>query len=91
MITLRGSERPHGVPWTTPHLPPLATLGSGFAAQLFVAISDIDEANPDLSKLITCTDSIPLAIVLLANLAQYESSHALLTRWEAENCNASLQ
>ncbi|KZV82621.1 hypothetical protein EXIGLDRAFT_702363 [Exidia glandulosa HHB12029] len=69
MITLRGSERPHGVAWTIPHLPPLATLGSSFATQLFVAISDMDDANPDLSKLLACTDHIPLAIVLLANLA----------------------
>ncbi|KZV95305.1 hypothetical protein EXIGLDRAFT_707454 [Exidia glandulosa HHB12029] len=39
-----------------------------------------NEANPDLSKLLACTDHIPLAIVLLANLAQYESSHTLLAR-----------
>ncbi|KZV95308.1 hypothetical protein EXIGLDRAFT_707455 [Exidia glandulosa HHB12029] len=73
MITLRGSERPQGVAWTIPHLPPLATLGSIFASQLFVTISDIDEGNPDLLQLLACTDHIPLAIVLLANLAQYES------------------
>ncbi|KZV95328.1 hypothetical protein EXIGLDRAFT_820815 [Exidia glandulosa HHB12029] len=84
MITLRGSERPHGVAWTIPHLPPLATLGSSFATQLFVTISDIDKANPDLLKLLACTDNIPLAIVLLANLAQYESSHTLLARWEEQ-------
>ncbi|KZV82628.1 hypothetical protein EXIGLDRAFT_702367 [Exidia glandulosa HHB12029] len=66
MITLRGSERPQGVAWTIPHLPPLATLGSSFATQLFVSISDIDEANPDLSNLLACTDHIPLAITALA-------------------------
>ncbi|KZV95336.1 hypothetical protein EXIGLDRAFT_766347 [Exidia glandulosa HHB12029] len=90
MITLRGSERPHGVAWTIPHLPPLATLGSSFATQLFVTISDIDEAAPDFLKLLACTDNIPLAIVLLANLAQYERSHTLLARWE-EQKTAMLQ
>ncbi|KZV99710.1 hypothetical protein EXIGLDRAFT_831258 [Exidia glandulosa HHB12029] len=84
VITLRGSERPRSLAWTTPLLPALSSLDVTFSSQLFVSISDIGEDDPFLPALLACTDHVPLAVVLLANLAQYEGGRTLLVRWEEQ-------
>ncbi|KZV98598.1 hypothetical protein EXIGLDRAFT_763441 [Exidia glandulosa HHB12029] len=83
VITMRGSERPQGVVWTRPVLPPLARLNDTAALQLFLAISDADESAPALNLLLAYLDNLPLAIVLMASLAQYEPIDVLHARWQS--------
>lgn len=82
VVTLRGSERPLGPKWTRPFLPPLQPLDQDSAHSLFRALSDADSA--DVAGLLDNLDNVPLAITLMANLAQYEGTKALLKRWEKE-------
>ncbi|KLO15015.1 hypothetical protein SCHPADRAFT_282676 [Schizopora paradoxa] len=82
ILTLRGSERPLGPKWTRPFLPPLQPLDQDSAHSLFRALSDADDA--DVAGLLRNLDNVPLAITLMANLAQYEGTKALLKRWEKE-------
>lgn len=81
ICTLRGTERPHGVQWTRPFIPPLAPLSDAAARQTFASIADTPESDPCVAQLLDFLDNVPLAIVLMANLAQSESTQALLTRW----------
>lgn len=81
IITLRGSELPQGPAWTLPHLPPLAPLGDQAALQLFASISDVADGNGDVNILLSSLGNIPLAVSLLAYLAQYESPLSLLLLW----------
>ena len=85
IVTLRGAERPLGVGWTRPCLPPLMPLDTEASAAAFIALSDVPEDEPLLPKLLDRCGGHPLAITLLANIAQYESLSALLARWEQES------
>ncbi|KZW00746.1 hypothetical protein EXIGLDRAFT_830624 [Exidia glandulosa HHB12029] len=82
VVTLRGSERPQGVPWTRPFLSPLEPLDPAAARQLFVSISDVTEDSVELDRLLAYFDNIPLAVALAACLAQYESITSLLAQWD---------
>lgn len=82
IITLRGSERPQGVQWSQPFIPPLDALSKSAARQTFLSICDCSDSDPALDTLLDHTDSLPLAVVLLANLAQYEALDALVRRWQ---------
>src|SRR6201996_2903333 len=82
VVTLRGAERPSGIPWTHPFLPPLHSLDYEASIQAFTSISDIPEGTPGLRELIHFTDGLPLAITLMATQAQYTSCKLLLSRWE---------
>ncbi|EJD34343.1 hypothetical protein AURDEDRAFT_176613 [Auricularia subglabra TFB-10046 SS5] len=81
IVTLRGTERPQGINWTRPFLPPLPPLGHAAAKETFVSIADVPDANPAISMLLAFLGNVPLAIVLLANLAQYEPAGVLIARW----------
>ncbi|KDQ20246.1 hypothetical protein BOTBODRAFT_184202 [Botryobasidium botryosum FD-172 SS1] len=83
VLTMRGAERPLGPSWTSFHSP-LRTLGLNAARQTFVAISGIDEKDPHIDALVLAVDRLPLAIALMANMAQVESTEKLLRRWETE-------
>lgn len=83
VITLRGLERPLGPKWTTPFLPPIKPLDPISARLTFLAISDSDDAG--VIDLLQKLDYVPLAITLMANLAQFESTSSLLKRWENEH------
>lgn len=83
VVTMRGAERPLGPSWSSPH-PPLRTLDLQAARQTFVAISGIDEQDPHIDALLSAVDRLPLAITLMANMAQVESTVTLLRRWETE-------
>ncbi|EJD34919.1 hypothetical protein AURDEDRAFT_188879 [Auricularia subglabra TFB-10046 SS5] len=80
VVTMRGTERPHGIRWTRPFMPPLPCISNPAAVQTFLAISGVDD-NALVNELLRCLDNIPLAIVLIANLAQYEPLGALMERW----------
>ncbi|EJD47479.1 hypothetical protein AURDEDRAFT_163347 [Auricularia subglabra TFB-10046 SS5] len=81
IVTLRGSERPGGVKWRRPFLSPLVPLGDTAARHTFLAIADVVDTDPTLDVLLRQLDNIPLAIVLMANLAQSESLQSLRRRW----------
>ncbi|EJD47539.1 hypothetical protein AURDEDRAFT_136618 [Auricularia subglabra TFB-10046 SS5] len=82
IVTMRGSERPHGPRWSRPFLPPLAPLGHSSARQTFLAIADVFDADTAIDALLRNLDNIPLALVLMGNLAQSEPISALLQRWD---------
>ncbi|KZV99829.1 hypothetical protein EXIGLDRAFT_831204 [Exidia glandulosa HHB12029] len=85
LVTLRGTERPHGVEWTLPHIPPLQSLDRNASLQLFLSHADLltaEEGSSTLRKLVDPMDGVPLALMIMANLAQYESAASLYARWE---------
>ncbi|KAF7338448.1 hypothetical protein MVEN_02070700 [Mycena venus] len=85
IITMRGSERPAGVQWSRPFLPQLAPLDGLSARKAFLALSDCLEDDPWIDPLLTAIDCVPLAIALMANLAQTDSTETLLARWREEH------
>lgn len=89
IVTLRGAQRPSGTQWTRPCPAQLGPLELEAARQTFVDISDISPDHPQLDKLIALTDNLPLAVTLMANIAEYEDPSSLLRRWDRE-CTAML-
>lgn len=85
IITLRGSERPAGIPWTRPFLDPLSPLALDATLQMFLTISDAAEDDPCLRPLLQNLDNMPLAVTLMASLAQYQSCSSLLEDWNARH------
>jgi len=81
IVTLRGAERPSGIPWTRPCIPPLHSLDYEASLTTFISIADVHRNVPGLSELIEVTDGLPLAITLMATQAQYTSCEILLRRW----------
>ena len=73
LVTLRGAERPSGIPWTRPCLPPLHSLDPNASIQTFTSISDVSEDALGLRELIQVTDGLPLAITLMATQADRKS------------------
>ncbi|KAJ6596177.1 hypothetical protein DFH09DRAFT_128565 [Mycena vulgaris] len=84
IITLRGAERPGKVAWTRPFLSPLNTLTDDAARQTFLDIADDVHEEEDIHKLLSLTGNLPLAIQLIAHLAEYEGCLQVLGRWETE-------
>lgn len=83
LVTLRGSERPQGVSWGRPFLPPLESLDDISAIQAFLSISGLDDIDIPGRALLRHLANVPLCVVLAAALAQHESTGILLERWEA--------
>ncbi|EJD47500.1 hypothetical protein AURDEDRAFT_163368 [Auricularia subglabra TFB-10046 SS5] len=81
LLTMRGTERPVGVSWSRPFLPPMTPLGDAAARQTFLSIAAVPESDPAIGTLMAHLDCIPLAVVLVANLAQFETPGILLQRW----------
>ncbi|KAJ7925763.1 P-loop containing nucleoside triphosphate hydrolase protein, partial [Mycena leptocephala] len=84
VITMRGAERPAKVRWTHPFLPPLQPLEQEAARQTFITIADDRHTPGEVDKVLSLTDNMPLAINLLAHLADSEGCSIVLSRWEAE-------
>lgn len=84
IVTLRGAERPLGLCWARPCLPPLEPLSRDAALETYRAITDKNDPDPDLDRLMDLLENLPLAITLMANIAQYETTAALLRRWDSE-------
>src|SRR6266851_3436112 len=79
LITMRGTVRPAQTQWTMPFLPPLITLDSDAARQVWEHTADnYDEFAEELTKAV---DYVPLAVSLLAHLAQATSPQILLEQW----------
>ena len=81
LITMRGTVRPAQTQWTKPFLPPLMTLDSDAARQVWEHTADkYDESAEELTKAV---DYVPLAVSLLAHLAQATSPQILLEQWNS--------
>ncbi|KZS92696.1 hypothetical protein SISNIDRAFT_509728, partial [Sistotremastrum niveocremeum HHB9708] len=63
LLTMRGAERPYGVPWSRPFLPPVSTLDNDSARKLFLMMSDVPEDDPTLFELLDALDNLPLALL----------------------------
>ncbi|KAH7101457.1 hypothetical protein BKA62DRAFT_638590 [Auriculariales sp. MPI-PUGE-AT-0066] len=91
IVTMRGSERPLGVAWTTPAIEPLQTLDLTASRQIFSTIASLSgeqEDSVELQQFLKLLDGIPLAITLAANMTCNESLSALLQRWREEGTKA---
>ncbi|KAF8196221.1 hypothetical protein K438DRAFT_756503 [Mycena galopus ATCC 62051] len=84
LITMRGAERPAKVRWSHPFLPPLQPLSDDAARQTFIDITDNSNAIEEINQLLGFTDNMPLAIDLIAHLAEYEGFSNVLLRWKTE-------
>ncbi|KAJ6492349.1 hypothetical protein DFH09DRAFT_1377166 [Mycena vulgaris] len=83
IITSRDSDRPRGIKWTAPLLPPIQPLTVSAALETWNTIS---HGHDDFSLLlINAVDCIPLAVTLLSQLAESESAEALWASWETES------
>ena len=86
LITMKGAERPAGTKWTQPILEPLDTLSHDAAKNTWVQITG--HYNIYSEKLLKAVDYVPLAISLLAHLAQESqgtSSQLLWEEWEIKH------
>jgi hypothetical protein len=81
---MRGAERPAKVNWTHPFLLPLKPLSNDAARQTFMEITDEFHESEEMNQLLQITDNMPLALDLIAHLADYEGCSNTLTRWEME-------
>ncbi|KAF8125384.1 P-loop containing nucleoside triphosphate hydrolase protein [Mycena galopus ATCC 62051] len=84
IITMRGAERPAEVGWTHPFLLPLQPLSNDAARQTFIEITDNSNTLEEMEQLLGFTDNMPLAIDLIAHLADYEGFSSVLSRWKTE-------
>ncbi|KAG8927915.1 hypothetical protein FRC02_007610 [Tulasnella sp. 418] len=84
---MRGIQHPASdlVDWTSPRLPPLTPLEMEPAQDAFVKISPDSEGDPHLPELLRELDCMPLAITLMAKLAEVgETVQELLSQWRQE-------
>ncbi|KAG8959056.1 hypothetical protein FRC03_008512 [Tulasnella sp. 419] len=87
IITMRGIQHPASdlIDWTSPRLPPLTPLELDPAQEAFVRVSPDSEGDPHLPELLRELDCMPLAITLMAKLAEVgESVTELLSQWRQE-------
>lgn len=85
MVTMRGTIRPAEVVWTQPYLPPLMSLSLDAARQTFLKVNpDKVNSQPELDILLKQVECVPLAVKLIAQLAQSQSCSLLLKRWSKE-------
>jgi len=87
LLTMRGDFLPLGVKWSKPILPPLSTFTLEAARATFIDIAgEPDEhASPELDRLLDLVDRVPLAVSIMANVAQSgDSIPDLLRTWERE-------
>ncbi|KAJ7731724.1 P-loop containing nucleoside triphosphate hydrolase protein [Mycena olivaceomarginata] len=84
MITMRGVERPAKVLWTRPFLKVLQPLDQEAAHLTFTDIADSGHNLEEIDQILSLTGNMPLAISLLAHLADTEGCSSVLSRWENE-------
>jgi len=82
IITMRGTASPLGVSWTPPSaLPVLSPLSLEGAQSVFHAITGKSKPKHEIDLLLMELDCVPLAVVLLGQLAKYQSISSLLQQW----------
>ncbi|KAJ7659972.1 hypothetical protein B0H14DRAFT_2425384, partial [Mycena olivaceomarginata] len=72
IITMRGTERPGKVSLDSSILKPLKPLSDKAAQQTFMDITDNVYAEEEMDQILQFTDNMPLAVDLIAHLADYE-------------------
>ncbi|KAI0296548.1 hypothetical protein B0F90DRAFT_1819902 [Multifurca ochricompacta] len=80
LITMRGTERPAQTQWTQPPLAPLETLSLDAAKEVWKHITNSYDTFSE--ELIKAVDFVPLAVTLLAHLAQATLPELLLEEWK---------
>ncbi|OCB89422.1 hypothetical protein A7U60_g3398 [Sanghuangporus baumii] len=99
VVTLRGTERPSGIAWDEPFLPPIRTLDPASAREMFLKISGAlndpicnTEAPDELDELVALCGYLPLAIRLMAELTSVEGGdvNIVLERWKSVVSSISL-
>ncbi|KAI0040105.1 TPR-like protein [Auriscalpium vulgare] len=83
LITMRGQRYPEVITWSQPLLPPLEPFPIDIAQKLFQQISN--KWDEWAEKLVACVDGLPLAITIIANLAQSFQCKVLWEQWEKVN------
>ncbi|KAJ7815650.1 P-loop containing nucleoside triphosphate hydrolase protein, partial [Mycena olivaceomarginata] len=81
-ITMRGAERPAKVLWTRPFLQVLQPLDQEAAQLTFTDIADGGHNQEEVDHILSLTGNLPLAISLLAHLADTEGCSNVLSRWD---------
>ncbi|KAG8959025.1 hypothetical protein FRC03_008531, partial [Tulasnella sp. 419] len=87
ILTMRGIQHPASnlIDWTSPRLPPLTPLEMDPAQEAFLKISPDSEGDDNLPELLRELDCMPLAITLMAKLAEVgETVAELLSQWKQE-------
>ncbi|KAJ7203160.1 P-loop containing nucleoside triphosphate hydrolase protein, partial [Mycena pura] len=85
VVTMRGAERPKGVKWTRPFLPPLEPLEDSAALQTFHDVAGEDHEQNLVRELLNLTGNLPLAVDLIANTVAHDGCETTLTRWRTES------
>ncbi|KAJ7247735.1 hypothetical protein C8J57DRAFT_1673528 [Mycena rebaudengoi] len=85
MATLRGAECPGKVKWTRPFLAPLEPLSYVAARQTFIEVADSDHNDSSIQELLELTGNLPLAVSLIASVADSEGCSQALSRWKLES------
>ena len=80
LVTMRGIERPARTHWTQPTLAPLKTLDNHAAQVAWQRISNNFDGFAE--QLIAAVDCVPLAVNVLAHLAQATSPALLWKEWK---------
>ncbi|KAH9047097.1 hypothetical protein EDB84DRAFT_1557898 [Lactarius hengduanensis] len=80
LVTMRGTERPDRTHWTQPALAPLKTLDDHAAQVAWQRIANNFDSFAE--QLIAAVDNVPLAVNVLAHLAQATSPALLLKEWK---------
>ena len=83
LITMRGTERPARVNWTQPTLAPLKALDHYAAKLAWKHIANNYDGFAE--KLLKAVDHVPLAVNLLAHLAQAISPSLLWEEWNKKH------
>ncbi|KAA1476434.1 TPR-like protein [Dentipellis sp. KUC8613] len=83
LVTMRGRGRPAKTLWTQPFLPPVMPLTLEAALQTFEAISGKRDAYA--TTLVQAVECVPLAVQLLAYLAQSEDTVHVWENWETKH------
>ncbi|KAI0055923.1 hypothetical protein BV25DRAFT_1842640 [Artomyces pyxidatus] len=86
IVTMRGIERPAETSWSNPLLPPLQPFNFDAAKQTFEQISVKWDKWAD--KLVNIVEGLPLAVTLLAHLAQSLSCQQLWQQWEQKHISS---
>jgi tetratricopeptide (TPR) repeat protein len=84
IVTMRGGERPKGTAWSLPMLPPLTNFDHEAARRTWESLAG-SACDAWAEKLIDAVDRLPLAVTLLASLAEVATAEALWERWQREN------
>ncbi|KAI0259573.1 hypothetical protein BC834DRAFT_905239 [Gloeopeniophorella convolvens] len=83
VLTMRGTVRPAGTLWTQPFLDPLGTLDRRAAEAVWTHVAGHYDAFS--ARLVAAVDCVPLAVDLLAHLAQLTPSRLLWDEWNEKH------